>query len=457
MSLKRNSLKIIGLCAAVLLSVQLIMPMFSAGAKGPQTTSTIGGIEITEKKSSDIEGVLVNAVVEWKSQPLIVRSATSSMEIPTEYILFNIQETVDNFLQESKAPFYMPWKKRKVVHLPLVVEGTEELNSILMENAFIYVDETKDAVLEHARYLKTDDVQAEEREITKDFMDRVAFEIQQAPYSSTSLSPLVSMLDGFVLSSDETFSFLDKTAEITGTVDIESRRFFASVLYSVVLQAETSILERHSQNKIPAYLQPGIEVDVSNRLHKDFAFKNNSHSPMLFHARMDGENLIIELYMPGNAKEITYSVVKDEVKPKTIYRLSPTLNSNQQRITEEGRSGYRVTVHRSTSDELVSQDFYPPVHRVVEVSSREEVKAESDNTDGSAEGSDENSTTDTHGTNHKENSQNENKSTTEQKGNDASKSSGGASSNELKEGSSSNDQEDVIYDKGGDVIYDPNA
>ncbi len=444
MKLKHDNFRGIGIGLIFLLLVQLVLPTTIGMAENNNKNATIGGVAITVKKESDIQSVLAKAIAEWKNHPILIKGQSGSMEIPTEMIHFNIKETVKTYLKESKAPWYKPWKKREVIHLPLSIEVSDDIDPLLRENPFFQIKETRAAIANHARYLQTNHVEPVEKDITKDLMDRKAFEIQQIPKSRTSLSALVAMLDGMVLSQNETFSFLERTKEITGAIDIEARRFFSSVLYSVVLQAETTILERHSQNKIPNYLQPGIEVDVSQRLQKDFAFQNNGNSPMLFNAKIENNNLLIELYTLKNAKKVTYSVIETKVEPKTIYRLSSKLKNNQSKVVEQGKVGYRVTVYRTLQDESydadeeVSRDFYAPVHKVIEVSSREEITNDSNSEDSDSSDSDDSSSPNDSGSQGKNSNENkDNNNNPENVENDA--------------------QEEIIYDKGGNVIYDPNA
>src|SRR5690606_29780119 len=112
-----------------------------------------------------------------------------------------------------------------------------------------------------------------EMSISKEMLKRVSFEIQEIHGNRASLSSLATELNDMMIMAGETFSFLQTVNDESILRDEESVNFFASVLYSVVLQADTSIIERHSQHKLPNYLQPGIEVEVSERLQRDFAFK----------------------------------------------------------------------------------------------------------------------------------------------------------------------------------------
>ena len=166
---------------------------------------------------------------------------------------------------------------------------------------------------------------------------------------------------------------------------------------------------------------------------------------MLFHARLEDDHLLIELYTLKGTEKATYSVVEKEVKPRTIYRLSPDVKSGQEKVLETGSSGYRVTVYQTIYDEVsgldleveVSRDFYPPVHKVIAVSSVER-KQEGTATENTGAGN--NST-------EKENSKKTEKPTEQN-----------TSTNDRQ-----SDTEDVvpdqeiIYDKGGNVVNEPNG
>lgn len=223
------------------------------------------------------------------------------------------------------------------------------------------------------------------------------------------------------------------------------REGFASVLYSVVLQSNTKIIERHSQNTVPNYLRPGIEADISPRLNRDLKFQNMTHSPMLFHAKIEDDRLLIELYTLKGTENATYSVDETKIQSRTIYRLSADVKKGQKKTLQTGSDGYRVTVYQSVYDEVsglmvdqkISNDFYPPVHKIIAVSSEAEKQAGS-STDG----------------NHPSNDSAKNDDSSDSKDQ-----TGNSNQNDPKdlEESEEDEQEEIIYDKGGNVIYDPNA
>lgn len=425
--------------------LQLLVTSSTVFASRDGKHSTIGGIEISVKKESEIQGVLADSIAEWRTEPIIVSGQTGTIEISAEMIHFKVKETVANYIEAIKKPWYKPWMERPIVHLPIVVEASEEMDKKLRENPFFKGEETKAAILTHASLLKETTVTPEEIAIQKELMERTAFEIQETHGNRASLSAFVDQLDNVILAPGEVFSFLEKTDDVAGVNDVEARQFFASVLYSVVLQSETKIIERHSQNEMPTYLQPGIEVDISARLNRDFSFQNSSETPMLFGASMDDRHLLIELYTINSTSKVTYSVVETEVKPRTIYRLSSTLKSGQEKVIQNSSSGYRVTVYKTFYDEVlgyevdeeVSRDFYPPVHKVIAVAGVEE-QSQATESNGEKE-TDEKPDAEGKEPEQPSNPSNDNQDSKE----------------DLQQGGDSDDE--VIYDKGGNVIYDPNA
>lgn len=438
-------IKGLGILMVILFVSQWLVPMTNAWANEGNSSSTIGGIEIKVKKESEIKALLADSILKWKSEPIIVQGTSGKVEIPAQIIQFNVEETVANYMHAVKNPWYKPWKKTPTVHLPIQVELSDEIEAILMDNPFFKVEETKEAILEHAQFLQTKDMNPAEITISKELMDRNAFDIQAIHGNRASLLAFIDLLDGIILAPNEIFSFLEKMDVFTGANDFETRRFFTSVLYSVVLQADTAIIERHSQNKIPNYLRPGIEVEISERLTQDLKFQNTSDSPMLFQAHLENDHLLIELYTLKGTEKATYSVVEKEIKPRTIYRLSPEVKSGQEKVLETGRSGYRVTVSQTIYNEVsgqdltteVSRDFYPPVHKVIAVSSIER-KQEGTATENTGAGN--NST-------EKEESKNPEKPTDQ----DTSTNVGHSATEDVVP------DKETIYDKGGNVVNDPNG
>ena len=98
----------------------------------------------------------------------------------------------------------------------------------------------------------------------------------------TGISSIAEALNDTTIVNDEQFSFLKTLEDVDGFYSEETANFVASTLYSAILQTDLTILERHSQNAIPTYLQPGIEAKVNNARAQDFNFVNQTEIHLSF-------------------------------------------------------------------------------------------------------------------------------------------------------------------------------
>lgn len=355
---------------------QAFAPLSIASAKGNSENGSIATIDIDGKKRSEIESILASEVAKWKGNDIIVQGTTATIVIPSNYVQFDIKKTVEHYVSASSKPWYNFFGSASKIQLPLEISLNEELKELLKDSPLFIVDETIEAIRDHAGYLKQGPVNAEEVELSKKLLERIAFEIQDVEVNVNGLSQIMNALNETTLLDGEQFSFLQKLKKADSFYDDETVNFIASTLYSVVLKSEMEIQERHSQNRIPDYLVAGVEVKVDANRNQDFVFVNNTNRPVIIYASIKEERLLIELYSLQSDNVVTYNLSNREtVKPRTIYRLTSTLPMGQEKVVEEGEDGLRVQVNKKISgrsietDVVISRDFYPPKNKVVLVSS----------------------------------------------------------------------------------------
>ncbi|QUW22506.1 VanW family protein [Sporosarcina sp. Marseille-Q4063] len=374
----KSFLPILCLVAIIFLIYQMVSPGLQASARDGSSNATIAGIEITETKKAAIQAQVASEVEKWKSNDVIVEGTTAKISVPGSYFTFDINKTVDRFIALTETPWYKFWEDTKSTQLPIEVVIDENIHELLKEAPLFYVDETVNSIMEHAQLLNAGSVEATEVELSIDNLERISFEIQDVSVDGTGIKAIAEALNDTTIVNDEQFSFLTMLGEVDEFYSEETADFVASTLYSAVLQTDLTILERHSQNAMPKYLQPGIEAKVNQARTLDFKFLNKTETPFMISASLKGGKLAVELHSFKSKYEITYYVSdKEHVKPRTIYRLSPELAMGQEKVVEEGKDGLRIQVFRKISelnssfedDVLVSRDFYPPKNRVVLVSS----------------------------------------------------------------------------------------
>ncbi|KXH87309.1 VanW family protein [Sporosarcina sp. HYO08] len=419
----------------IFLYIQMVTPSTFVSAKDESDMGSIAGIQVDGVKKNDMLALLAEEVANWKKHDVIVQGETGAFEVPANFIHFDIQKTVDHYINLTEKPWYQLWGGKRQVRIPLEVTIDEEVNKLLDGAPFFYKEETIQAIREHAGALKSEVVQPKEIALSKDNMDRISFELQDTAENGTGIFQIAAALNETIITNEEKYSFLATLNETDSLYSADAANFVASTLYSAMLQTELIVVERHSQGKVPAYLEPGIEAKVDVRRGLDLAFENQTGRPYVIYADIKEGRLLIEVYSFKTDMTVSYLVSnKATVKPRTIYRLTPNLTAGHQKVEQEGKDGFRVQVYKVYSggslekDELISRDFYPPIHRIVLVSSAEAPPA-TVTQDGTS--------TPTDGTSAGATKQ------PDEKNLDKSPS---------KEGADNKDSKDAVYDKGGNLI-----
>ena len=253
-----------------------------------------------------------------------------------------------------------------------------ELITLIEETAQLNTEETIANINNQVGVLSMEPIETVALDLSMFQTERIAFSLENIVVNSNGLTNIASALNERVIRSGEVFSLLDGLKEINVDANKESVDFVASVLYSVLLQTNVEIVERHSQGIMPNYLEPGIEAKIRKNTNKDLKFIHTNSAPIVLKMQLKGTDLLVEIYSVPLDTEATYRVVdKVEIKPRTIYRYSATLKAGQEKLVEEGKAGLRVSVYRTISekkgpfekDELISSDYYPPTNQVIMKSS----------------------------------------------------------------------------------------
>lgn len=235
-------------------------------------------------------------------------------------------------------------------------------------------------MVEQASFLGKHEVDAVVNDAFMQTEERIGFQVADIPAGVIGLPEVLPSLNEVIIAPNKPVSLLALFGEQAQAVNEVGLDFLASMLYSTVLQTDYELMERHSQQALPAYLQQGIEADVNVSLGKDLQFVNVSDQPGKLKTTIEGNTLKIEIFAPTKVKDIIVRVSKDKiVRPRVIYRYSKDLRIGQERVEQEGQEGVRVEVYRSviengtSTEQLVSRDYYAPQNRIVTRSSKEPV------------------------------------------------------------------------------------
>lgn len=368
---------VIGVVLLIAVFLPNIMLNSTAFAKGDTKGSTIGGVEVIDVKDPAFESALQAAITEWQGTAIEVSGGESAITIDSNNLTFDLASAISQYEAMTEKPWYAIWQKDRIVQIPIPVTVNESAIAQIQAVATWDSEKTLNNVIAQASYLRKHEVEAVVDDAFMQTEERIGFQVADIPAEVLGMPEVISSLNEIILAPNKPVSLLallGAQAEVVNEVGLD---FLASMLYSTVLQTNYEMIERHSQQVLPAYLQQGIEADVNVALEKDLQFVNRSDQPGKLRTTIEGNTLKIEIFAPTKVNEITVHVRKDKiVKPRVIYRYSDELNSGQERVEQEGQEGVRVEVYRwivengTTTEQLVSRDYYAPQNRIVTRSSK---------------------------------------------------------------------------------------
>jgi hypothetical protein len=174
------------------------------------------------------------------------------------------------------------------------------------------------------------------------------------------------------ISEQSTFSLLDFVKEKgLDKLNFDTLSLIASGIYQSILTTNFSILERNIGNSLPENDSLGFESELNIERNEDLIFSNPNNS--VYSIELVLENKSLKITLLGEKLPYHYKITKDiqTFKPKTIIQYSPLLPNGKVKVATTGKDGKLVKVYRDVYQgeqklkrELISSDFYPPVHRV---------------------------------------------------------------------------------------------
>lgn len=189
------------------------------------------------------------------------------------------------------------------------------------------------------------------------------------------LEDWIQSLEGYEIQPGKTFSLIKAIEEVglsaQDSIDIN---VLASATYTAVQKTNFTIVERHTSRELPDYAALGYEAYVKPQ-EMDFAFENPNATSYKLEFAIDQGNLVVSIVGVPLTYTYTVKVDKQVFKPKTIIHFNDQLaDIFSSVVINGGREGYLVTVYRESfgkgGEEIeslkLSEDFYPPKHRIEE-------------------------------------------------------------------------------------------
>lgn len=385
-------MKLLKYTLTIFMALLLLSPYVAA----EDFVHTLGGKVVPSLDEQELTQFIRQETELWSESTVSEISASHpNLLIQPDDFQFAIESSVTQFLEKADVPWYAFWKRKQEVHQPLTVTISERLTEELDEDPSIDTVQTTNELQLKASILSSEPIQLIGSNISTLDMERFSFVNVQTGLPAAELQAVTELINEKVVQPHEVLSLLSTLEQAAAPISEQTANFVASMLYVAVLQSEFEIIERHSQGVVPSYTTLGLEAMISQKLARDFQFKNTFDTPVTIQASHIGGVFLIEFYTLSPDSTATYEVgSREEIEPKRVERLVADLQYGAERKVEDGQSGWRVTTYRTITSssgsfetqEVVARDYYPPRHDVYEVSSQPPPPEITTPTDGQSSG-----------------------------------------------------------------------
>lgn len=327
----------------------------------------IGSVSIAEKSQNEAMQLLDEKLTSWLNGTTItLKYKEKSENLDLGMFTFDIENTISQAkhgIQNSVHVIIQP-----IDDLIMTISSTltsdviniEALENELLRSASMLQSGTIEISLE--QFLLDESLNqpeiVSESTIQSEFVEK---EMEQFVGKSIEIAPMTQ------------FSLLNYVEEELSEVSALTLSKIATSIYESILPTNFSIIERHISNELPEYATLGYEAKVDIRLKNDLVFSNPNETSYYLEFERVNDSIVVSLL--GTKFLNRYNVTPSEqetFRPKIIRQFNPQLGPTEIKVKVEGKDGQLVKVYREhlgemgelIKKELISEDFYPPVHQV---------------------------------------------------------------------------------------------
>lgn len=340
--------------------------IFSARTSAKQAFSEntiIGSFDVSNKSQDEATANIQTEVDSWLAQASVqLVYKGQNYPVNTTAFVFEVENSVSSATSGAQNELYVRWEEAELnnLNLPSLIMAkldTEKLTIKMQASAQKLIPEI---------VIKLEDfLPAEEPAIIS---------TASVKLSSNVESELIVELVPIDILPDSMFS-LAAYANENGLANVSASTFsqMGSALYKAFLQSDISIVERHISSQLPKNIDLGYETKVDFSKNLDLKFYNPTDTSYKVELNLNGQEL--EVVVTGPPPIYEYKITasdKQEFKPRIIKQYSPHLKQGQKSVQTEGKAGLLIKVNREIygengellKNEFISEDFYPPIHRV---------------------------------------------------------------------------------------------
>lgn len=324
----------------------------------------VASLSIAEKTPNEAIQLVDEHLTKWLNETTVTfqyKEKSSSFDLTN--LIFDVEATVTQAKNGEE----------NLVDVGIVEIGNAitSISKTLTKEQF-QMEKLEADILSHARMLE---------------IGNFSFRLEDYILDSSLNDPKV--INQATISVDGTTAFFDKPIEIEPKTEFSFLQYLqeqsmdgmssnlqnkiATAIYEVILPSNFQIIERHISNELPKYSTLGLEAKVDDILNQNLVFYNPNDLSYFIEFKKSEKAINVSLTGPTFLNQYLVSFQdKESFKPKIIREFNPLLKPTEIKVKKEGKEGQLVKVYRTYHDEdgnliqkeFVSEDFYPPIHRV---------------------------------------------------------------------------------------------
>ncbi|WP_161598849.1 G5 domain-containing protein [Bacillus mesophilum] len=343
------------------------------GSKGVYTEKTlVGSVDVTGLSPQEAYDQILQNTKLWQEQnTLSFNYKEKDEQVDLSIFSFDVDSSLQAVKQGGTYPLLVTVNEDELA-LKLL-EISPELTSEDFQEEKLRTELLNMASLLHTgsqtMKLQTFFAQAEEDQVVAE----ATLAADEAYESLEKWTKAVSQIEIEPQSQLSLLKYIEENG-LTSSFSSETLSHIASAMYKTVLSTNFLISERHISRLLPDYAEAGFEAKVDPAKNMDFIISNTNDSSFTLEFKLIDNQFHVSLKGSPFLYEYSLSLEDQEVfKPKTIVQYDAKLRFGEEQTVAEGTDGVIIKLYREVKEpsggilrkEFISDDFYPPVHKVV--------------------------------------------------------------------------------------------
>lgn len=343
------------------------------GSKNTQFSSgtSIAAVNISGKTENEAYELLNTRISEWiENTNIKLQMGEKATPVDLNQLQFKLKETIEQAKDGQDHQLIVTFDQNALLESFQSIDSMmtiedNVLNALLSEITTIASSlKTGEFVLKLEDYLFATDQNQQA------VLGEVILKPQSVP---EDLQQVLYKLNSIDIEGNAAFSFIE-FLENNGlqTISAASKSIIASGIYQVILPTNFVIIEKNTSRELPDNIALGYEAKIDVEKNIDFVFQNPNDNR--YTVNVVWESNAMKVTLTGSKFANSYKIDADEIEhflPKTIKQYSPLLKIGEKKVDREGKKGVLIKVYREeyannqlVRKELISEDFYPPLHKV---------------------------------------------------------------------------------------------